>query len=201
MLDGDAGADELVYRRVGANELGAIGVMQGYVDAQNEYAATGHDGDPAGIYALKLVSDPGLENGLYWETAEREAASPAGAFVAAAAAEGYRSGAAGGPTYHGYRYRMLYRQGTHANGGARDYFSNGMLSDGFGMIAWPADYAASGVMTCRERTHARFAEIKMGVDRADCRGTHRSVRVRGIQDCTGHGAQAGHAVRARDLPA
>jgi Protein of unknown function (DUF2950) len=145
-LDGNAGADELVYRRVGANELGAIGVMKGYVDAQNEYAAKGHDGDPAGIYALKLVSDPGLQNGLYWETAEGEEPSPAGEFVAAAAAEGYR-GSTGGPTYHGYRYRMLYRQGANANGGARDYFRNGVLSEGFGLVAWPAEYGSSGVMT------------------------------------------------------
>jgi hypothetical protein len=134
-----------VYRRVGANELGAIGVMQGYVDAQNEYAAKGHDGDPPGIYALKLVSTPGLQNGLYWETAVGEEPSPAGQFVAAAAAEGYRG--SGGPTYHGYRYRMLYRQGSNANGGARDYFINGVLSNGFGLIAWPADYGSSGVMT------------------------------------------------------
>lgn len=146
VLDGDAGADELVYRRVGANELGAIGVMHGFVDAQNEYAAKGHDGDPPGIYALKLVSDPGLENGLYWQTVEGEAPSPAGEFVAAAAAEGYR-GSAGGPTYHGYRYRMLYRQGEHANGGAREYFINGVLSNGFALVAWPADYGSSGVMT------------------------------------------------------
>jgi hypothetical protein len=146
ILDGNAGADELVYRRVGANELGAIGVMQGYVDAQNEYAAKGHDGDPPGIYALKLVSDPGLQNGLYWPTDAGEEPSPAGAFVAAAAAEGYRS-ATTGPTYHGYRYRMLYRQGANANGGARDYFINGVLSNGFGLIAWPADHGSSGVMT------------------------------------------------------
>jgi Protein of unknown function (DUF2950) len=111
------------------------------------YAAKGHDGDPAGIYALKLVSDPGLQNGLYWETAAGEEPSPAGEFVAAAAAEGYRGGTDAGPTYHGYRFRMLYRQGEHANGGARDYFNNGVLSNGFGLVAWPADYESSGVMT------------------------------------------------------
>lgn len=145
LLDGNAGADELVYRRVGANELGAINVLRGYVDAQNEYAANGHDGDPAGIYALKLVSDPGLENGLYWETLEGDPPSPAGKFVATASAEGYRSGA--GTPYHGYRYRMLYRQGANANGGARDYFKGGVLTEGFGLVAWPAEYGSSGVMT------------------------------------------------------
>ena len=144
-FDAAAGADELVYRRVGENELGAIDVMYGYVNAQNAYAAEGRDGDPAGIYALKLVSDEGLHNGLYWPTAEGEPESPAGPFVAAAAAEGYASAA--GTPYHGYLYRMLYAQGANANGGAREYFKDGVLTEGFAGIAWPADYGASGVMT------------------------------------------------------
>jgi hypothetical protein len=145
MFDGEAGIDEIIYRRIGENELGAIDVMYGYVNAQNAYAAEGRDGDPAGIYALKLVSDEGLHNGLYWPTAEGEPASPAGPFVAGAAAEGYAAGA--GTPYHGYLYRMLYAQGEHANGGAREYFKNGLLTEGFAGIAWPADYGASGVMT------------------------------------------------------
>jgi hypothetical protein len=144
-FDGSQGADELVYRRVGANELGAIAVARGFVSAQMEYAAEGRDGDAAGIYALKLISDPGLHNGLYWPAAHDEAPSPAGPFVAAAAAEGYRSGER--QPYHGYYYRMLYRQGTNANGGARDYFKNGLLTEGFALVAWPADYQVSGVMT------------------------------------------------------
>jgi hypothetical protein len=145
-LDGAAGADEIVYRRVGANELGAIGVALGFVDAQNEYAAEGRDGDPAGVYALKLISDEGMQNGLYWPTAEGEPASPAGPFVAAAAGEGYRKGADRTP-YHGYYYRMLYAQGPNANGGAKEYFANGVLTEGFALVAWPADYGASGVQT------------------------------------------------------
>jgi hypothetical protein len=145
-LDGQAGADEIIYRRVGANELGAIAVARGFVDAQNEYASEGRDGDPAGVYALKLISDEGMHNGLYWPTAEGEPPSPAGEFVAAAAAEGYRRGESRTP-YHGYYYRMLYRQGENANGGAREYFENGVLTGGFALIAWPADYGASGVMT------------------------------------------------------
>jgi len=143
-LDGAEGADEIVYRRIGGNELGAIAVSRGYVDAQHEYAAADHDGEGAGVYAHKLVSDPGTQNGLYWETVEGEAESPVGAFVAAAAAEGYK--AAGG-TYHGYRYRPLFRQTDNANGGALDYFDAGVLRNGFALIAWPADYGASGVMT------------------------------------------------------
>ncbi len=145
ILDGEAGVDELVYRRIGANELGAIAVMRGFVDAQIEYASQEHDGDPAGIYALKLVSDEGMENGLYWPTEEGEEPSPAGAFVASAASEGYR--ATRGSPYHGYYYRLLYKQGPNANGGEREYFADGLLTGGFALLAWPADYQASGVMT------------------------------------------------------
>lgn len=143
-LDGAAGAEELVYRRIGRNELGAIAVCRGYVDAQHDYAAVDHDGEGAGIYAHKLVSDPGTQNGLYWPATEGEAQSPVGPFIAAAAAEGYR---AGNGAYHGYRYRPLYRQGENANGGTMDYFDMGVLKNGFGLVAWPAQYGASGVMT------------------------------------------------------
>ncbi len=146
-LDGAAGADELVYRRVGANELGAIDVCRGFVQAQYDYAEVGHDGDPPGIFALKLLSDEGLQNGLYWETSADEPASPAGPFVAAAAGEGYRSVEGARTPYHGYYYRMLYAQGEHANGGARDYFKDGLYTEGFALIAWPADYGSSGVQT------------------------------------------------------
>ncbi len=147
-FDGEAGIDEMIYRRVGANELGAIDVSRGFVSAQLEYASEGRDGDPPGIYALKLISDEGLHNGLYWPAAEGEPESPAGPFVAAAAAEGYRraEGEARTP-YHGYYYRMLYAQGANANGGARDYFKDGLLTEGFALVAWPADYGSSGVMT------------------------------------------------------
>ena len=143
-LDGAEGADEVVYRRVGRNELGAIAVCRGYVDAQTEYASADRDGEGAGVYANKLISDPGTHNGLYWETAEGDEPSPVGPFVADAAAEGYRRGAG---EYHGYRYRQLFRQTDAANGGAIDYFDNGVLKNGFALVAWPAEYGVSGVMT------------------------------------------------------
>lgn len=143
-LDGAEGADEIVYRRVGNNELGAIAVCRGYVDAQLEYASVDHDGEGAGIYAHKLMSDPGTQNGLYWESVPGEIESPVGPFIAAAAAEGYK--AASG-SYHGYRYRPLFSQTDNANGGALDYFDRGVLKNGFALIAWPAEYGASGVMT------------------------------------------------------
>jgi hypothetical protein len=142
-LDTAAGADELIYRRIGENELGAIAVSRGYVDAQKEYASLGRDGGEPGVYAMKILSDASRQNGLYWPTSEGEDPSPIGAFVAEAAAEGYRTETAS--AYHGYRYRLLYRQGDKAAGGAKDYFVDGRLTGGFAMIAWPADYGNSGV--------------------------------------------------------
>lgn len=172
ILDGEAGADELVYRRIGGNELGAIAVMRGFVDAQEEYASVGHDGDPAGIYALKLVSDEGMENGLYWPTAEGEEPSPAGEFVAAAAAEGYRAGA--GTPYHGYYYRLLYKQGPNANGGEREYFRDGLLTEGFALLAWPADYQVSGVMTFIVNQDGVVFQRDLGDDTATAAGSIQS---------------------------
>jgi len=144
-FDGAAGVEEMVYRRVGRNELGAIAVMNGFVEAQLDYAAVPHDGNPAGVYAERLMSDEGRQNGLYYPTAEGEPASPVGEFVAAAAAEGYRAGEA--QAYHGYRYRPLFGQGTSANGGAMSYYEDGLLVNGFALLAWPAEYGVSGVMT------------------------------------------------------
>ena len=146
-FDGAAGAQELVYRRIGGNELGAISVANGFVAAQMEYASVGRDGDPAGIYAMKLVSDEGLHNGLSWKTNEGEEPSPAGQFVANAASEGYKITSGSPSPYHGYYYRMLYSQGENAQGGARDYFKDGVLTEGFALIAWPAEYDVSGVQT------------------------------------------------------
>lgn len=164
-LDGAAGADEIVYRRIGENELGAIAVCRGFVAAQTEYASEGHDGDPAGIYALKLISDEGLHNGLYWPASEGEADSPAGPFVASAAAEGYRRGTSRTP-YHGYYYRMLYRQGANAKDGAREYFRDGLLTEGFALVAWPADYAVSGVMTLLVNQNGVVYQKDLGDDTA-----------------------------------
>jgi Protein of unknown function (DUF2950) len=147
-LDGAAGADEVIYRRVGENELGAIAVARGFWEAQFDYAAQARDGNPPGVFAQKLLSDPDRQNGLYWPTAAEEPASPAGPFVASAGAEGYRRGGEGQRVpYHGYYYRSLYGQGPSANGGAMNYFADGLLTQGFALIAWPADYGASGVMT------------------------------------------------------
>ncbi len=146
-FDGAEGADEIIYRRVGGNELGVIDVMHGYVAAQLEYASQGHDGDAAGIFAMKLISDEGMQNGLYWPVADGEPASPAGPFVASAAAEGYGAASGKQNPYHGYYYRLLYSQTANAKSGAREYFNDGLLTEGFALVAWPAEHGSSGVQT------------------------------------------------------
>ena len=145
-FDGAAGADKIVRQRIGGNELHTIDVMHGYVAAQEEYGSKGHDGAAKGIYAQKLRSDPGKQNGLYWEVAPGEPESPAGPLLAQASAEGYGGKGTQAP-YHGYIYRPLFSQGEAANGGSRDYVVNGKLTKGFALIAYPADYGASGIMT------------------------------------------------------
>jgi len=144
ILDAAAGKDEILKRRIGGNELQTIEVMHGYVAAQDDYAAAPHDGIPAGTYASTFRSDPGKQNGLYWEVAPGARPSPAGPWLAEAAAEGY--GAAGEP-YHGYRFRLLNAQGPAAAGGAQNYVVDGRQTGGYALIAWPASYGASGVMT------------------------------------------------------
>jgi hypothetical protein len=146
-LDGDAGAEELVLRRVGRNELSTIDVLQGFVAAQMDYAANGHDGVPSGVYAQKLRSAPGKHDGLYWEVAAGEPQSPAGPLLADATSEGYSGTQARHVPYHGYFFRMLTSQGPAANGGAREYVADGQLTGGFAVLAYPATYGASGIMT------------------------------------------------------
>jgi hypothetical protein len=142
-FDTAAGKQEIIYRRIGDNELGAIAVCRGTIAAQRDYAAEGHDGLSAGIYAGKLRSDPGKHNGLYWEAADGAPASPAGPFLAQAAEEGYQKG----DPYHGYYYRGLKAQGAAAPGGAKSYLVDGVLKGGVALIAYPAQYKVSGVMT------------------------------------------------------
>lgn len=165
-FDGASGSDELVYRRIGHNELGAIHVCQGYVDAQFEYASADRDGEGAGVYAQKFLSDPGMHNGLYWETAAGGQPSPVGPFVAKAAADGYLAAMGTHPPYHGYRYRSLFRQGKHAKGGAHEYFVDGELVNGFALVAWPANYGASGVMTFIVNQDGVVFQKDLGADTA-----------------------------------
>jgi hypothetical protein len=146
-FDVASGREELLFRRIGRNELTAIQVMQAYVNAQLEYAAKDRDGDGVLEYAQKIKSDPGKQNGLYWPIAEGEDPSPFGPLVAQAETEGYDKDKGEMQPYHGYYFRIVTRQGKNAPGGAYDYVVNGNMVLGFGMIAWPAKYGISGIMT------------------------------------------------------
>ncbi len=144
-FDTAAGAQEILVRRIGRNELSTIEVCRVYVAAQREYAAQPHDLKPMGAYAKKIASSPGKHDGLYWKPENPEELSPLGEFAAKAAAEGYRR-TDGQPTpFHGYFFRILTQEGSRDN--ARSYIVNGQMRDGFALIAYPAAYAVSGVMS------------------------------------------------------
>ncbi|HTS06329.1 MAG TPA: DUF2950 domain-containing protein [Candidatus Eisenbacteria bacterium] len=142
-FDTDAGKKEILFRRIGRNELSTIRVCQEVVAAEKQYYSTQHN-----EYAQQVFSDEGQHNGLYWKAADGEPQSPIGPLVAQAVAEGYPKGRNGPPIpYRGYLYRILNRQGKHAPGGAKSYLVNGKMTEGFAFIAYPAEYRSSGVMT------------------------------------------------------
>jgi hypothetical protein len=144
-FDTAAGKEEILFRRIGRNELATIDACRAMADAQKQYASEPHDGEPAGEYALKLVSDPGKHNGLYWKAAADEPQSPIGPLVVQAMSEGY--GGKGPTPFHGYIYKRLDGQGPDAPGGAKEYIVNGKKTGGFAFLAYPAEYRNSGVMT------------------------------------------------------
>jgi hypothetical protein len=143
----EEGVEELVNRRIGGNENNAIGVLRAYVDAQRQYASIDRDGDGVLQYARKLTSTPGKHDGLYWpaDTAKGEEESPFGPLIAASSA--YLKGHKEGDPYRGYRFRILTGQGKNAAGGAYNYVINGRMIAGFAMVAFPAEYGVTGVMT------------------------------------------------------
>jgi hypothetical protein len=142
-FDTAAGKQEILYRRVGENELTVIQVCHELVDAQKEYHGQSHDGQPANQYAQAFFSDPGKHNGLYWQAAAGQAESQIGPLVASATAEGYTtpSGNQQPQPFHGYYFRILKGQA------ARSYVVDGKMTGGFAVIAYPAEYRSSGVMT------------------------------------------------------
>lgn len=148
-FDTAAGKQEILARRIGGNELKAIQVCLAYVDAQREYAMRkARKGDALLEYAQKFVSTPGKQDGLYWETGEGQEESPIGPLFAAARDQGYGNPLGEEPEpYHGYIYRILTAQGKNAPGGAQDYVVGGKMIGGFALLAYPAHYRASGVMT------------------------------------------------------
>jgi len=144
-FDSRAGGQEILARRVGQNELDVIQVCLGYVGAQHDYFELNPDVAPVLHYADRILSSPGKRNGLYWKSSPGEEESPMGPAVSQAVQQGYAPGKRA--PYHGYYFRILTAQGPHAEGGALDYRVGGLLTGGFGLLAYPASYGKSGVMT------------------------------------------------------
>jgi len=188
-FDTKAGLDEVFNRRIGENELSAIETCRAYAVAQWEYYTEG-DWDHDGVieYAQHLISSPGKHDGLYWETSEGDKLSPLGKFVAAARTEGYgpndpTPGAAGkggsekeAPTleqapFHGYYVKILTRQGAHAPGGKYSYVINGNMIAGYALVAYPAKWGNSGVMTFIVNQQGRVYEKNLGANTAKIAAT------------------------------
>jgi hypothetical protein len=142
-FDTAAGRQEILYRRIGRNELDTIQTCLAFVDAEDDYADKDR-GDGVGVYAQHVVSTPGKKDGLFWPSDNND--SPLGQLAADASAEGYKAGSEPQP-YHGYYYRILTQQGASAPGGAMSYIVNGKMIGGFALVAYPADYGNSGVTT------------------------------------------------------
>ena len=146
-FDTAAGKDEILNRRIGRNELAIIDVCGAVADAQAEYFSQLHDGETTKQYALKFISDPGKQNGLYWKSPEGQPESPLGPLAAFATSEGYSAKPDAHTAFHGYYFRMLKGQSNNAPGGAKDYVVDGKMVGGFAFVAYPAEYGNSGVMT------------------------------------------------------
>jgi hypothetical protein len=147
VFDTASGKQELLYRRIGRNEIYTIGVLEDLAKAQGEYASELRDEGGVKQFAQKILSDEGKRNGLYWPVAEGQPESPIGPLVASATAEGYKKESGAPVPFHGYYFKVLTRQGRNAPGGAKNYMAGGKMTKGFAFLAYPAEYRSSGVMT------------------------------------------------------
>jgi hypothetical protein len=163
-FDSAAGLEEILDRRIGENELAAIEALRAYVQAQIEYASADRDGDQVREYAQRVISAAGERDGLYWASAPGEPASPFGPFIAEISA--LLEGKELGDPYRGYYYRVLTGQTGHAPGGAYDYVINGNMIAGFGLLAWPAAYGETGVMTFQVSHQGDVLEADLGPETA-----------------------------------
>jgi hypothetical protein len=143
-FDVKSGKKEILFRRIGANELDAIQVCRGFVEAQKEYASQIHDDSGINQYAQKVFSSPGKQDGLYWQNADGSSAGPVGEAVAKALSEGY---SIGNPGFHGYYFKILKGQGPAAPMGRLDYVIENVMIGGFALVAVPSEYRVTGVMT------------------------------------------------------
>ncbi len=166
-FDTEAGKDELLARRIGENELDAIKVLQAIVDAEREYSSEDRNGDGVLDYAQRFASSPGKHDGLYWPVKAGETASPLGPLVARAAGQGYTKGEKGPTPYRGYYYRMLKGQGKNAESGAVDYVVKGRAIGGFAVVAYPAKYGNSGIMTFIVNQDGKVYQADLGPKSAE----------------------------------
>jgi hypothetical protein len=169
-FDTEAGKDEMLSRRIGRNELSTLSAVRAYVEAQRDYAAKDRDNDSVLEYAQKFISTPGTKDGLYWPPELDGELSPLGPLVAQAAAEGYTDqkkakGEASAP-FHGYLFKILFQQGKAAPGGKHDYVINDNMIAGFALVAWPASYGDSGIMTFIVNQQGRVYQKDLGPDTA-----------------------------------
>jgi hypothetical protein len=169
-FDAEAGKDELINRRIGRNEILTLSAVRAYVDAQREYAAKDRDGDEVLEYAQTFISAAGLKDGLYWPPELDGEISPLGPLVAQAQGEGYgvkakEEGAASEP-FHGYFFKVITRQAKSAPGGKYDYVINKNMIGGFALVAWPASYGETGVMTFIVNQQGRVYQKDLGADTA-----------------------------------
>jgi hypothetical protein len=165
-FDTAQGEDEIIDRRIGQNELSAIEVARAYVDAQREYFERNPLGEPLSQYAQRVASSEAKRDGLYWMEGPGEEPSPLGPLLARARSEGYAGTGKSGSPYHGYYYRILTAQGPDAPGGAYDYVVRGKMIGGFALVAYPADYGSSGVMTFLVNHDGVVFEKDLGPDTA-----------------------------------
>jgi hypothetical protein len=176
-FDTVAGKQEILNRRIGMDELGAINVCRTYVEAQREYAGQDRMGDGILAYAQYLHSDPGTHDGLYWPAEPGEDLSPLGPLIAAARGEGYEHTARmlndQTAPYHGYYFKVLTRQGKHAAGGKYNYIINGRMIAGFALVAWPAEWCNTGVMTFIVNQQGKVYQCNLG-EKTDKIASHLS---------------------------
>ncbi len=178
-FDSAAGREEMINRRVGRNELDTIQTLLAIVDAQREYAAEDPDGNGFSDYARRFVSSEGRRDGLYWPNLDGGRISPLGPLVGSAAREGYGKSTGAGRSdssrgaYHGYRYRIMTAQGKDAPGGAYDYHVGDKLLGGFAVLAYPAKYGVSGVMTFMVNHDGVVWEKELGAETASAASNSR----------------------------
>jgi hypothetical protein len=161
-----AGKNELLSRRIGGNELETINSCLAVVDAQHDYMAQVRNGSDTKQYALKFISDDGKQNGLYWKSSDGKPESPLGPLAAFASSEGYSANGNGHTAFHGYYFKMLTAQGSNAPGGAKNYIVNGKMTGGFALVAYPASYDNSGIMTFMVNQDGVVLEKDLGKDTA-----------------------------------